>query len=242
MRVCVVGDLHAAPGMNLDHVDHIASHIEATSPDAVVLIGDVCTFDSVSTHDPLGSLQAKTQPSIAEDFAVLEDVLERLDGLGGELHVTLGNHEERLRRYEDSDARLAGSIWPRLIGTYKAYGFEVTDYGSFLDLNGSGVNFTHIPLNIMRRPYANIDAIAREAKWPIVYGHSHEQNVKTARKIGGGFTILNVPCSLPHGHVEKYALKTTTTWSWAISDLEIHDGQIGGYAFRPMNWLRKTYG
>jgi predicted phosphodiesterase len=240
MRVCVVGDLHAAPGMNLSHVDHIASHIEATSPDAVVLIGDVCTFDSVSTHDPLGSIAAKTQPSISEDMEALEETLERLDGLTPSLYVTLGNHEERLKRYEENDARLSGSIWPRLTRTFEAYGFSVTGYGDFLNLGG--VRFTHVPLNIMRRPYANIDAVAREAKWPIVYGHSHEQNVKTARKIGGGFTILNVPCSLPHGHVEKYALKTTTTWSWAISDLEIFDGQIGGYAFRPMNWLRKTYG
>jgi predicted phosphodiesterase len=240
MRVCVVGDLHAAPGMNLDHVDHIAAHIEATSPDAVVLIGDVCTFDSVSTHDPLGSIYAKNQPSIADDLAVLSEVLERLDGLPGELYVTLGNHEERLKRYQDSDARLTGSLWPQLTRTFDAYGWSVSEYGEFLNL--AEVRFTHIPLNIMRRPYANIDAVAREAKWPIVYGHSHEQNVKTARKIGGGFTILNVPCSLPHGHVEKYALKTTTTWSWAISDLEIFDGQIGGYAFRPMNWLRKTYG
>jgi predicted phosphodiesterase len=240
MRVCVVGDLHAAPGMDLSHVDQIASHIEATSPDAVVLIGDVCTFDSVSTHDPLGSITAKNQPSISADMDTLEEVAERLDGLTPDLFVTLGNHEERLRRYEEQDARLAGSLWPRLTSTFEAYGFSVTDYGEFLELGG--VRFTHVPLNLMRRPYANIDAIAREAKWPIVYGHSHEQNVKTARKIGGGFTILNVPCSLPHGHVEKYALRTTTTWSWAISDLEIFDGQIGGYAFRPMNWLRKTYG
>jgi predicted phosphodiesterase len=240
MRVCVVGDLHAAPGMNLDHVDHIAAHIEATSPDAVVLIGDVCTFDSVSTHDPLGSIQAKDQPSIAADMETLEEALERLDGLSADLYVTLGNHEERLKRYEDSDARLEGTLWPRLTKTFEAYGWSLTQYGEMLDLGG--IRFTHVPLNLMRRPYANIDAVAREAKWPIVYGHSHEQNVKTARKIGGGFTILNVPCSLPHGHVEKYALKTTTTWSWAISDLEIFDGQIGGYAFRPMNWLRKTYG
>jgi predicted phosphodiesterase len=240
MRVCVVGDLHAAPGMDLSHVDHIASHIEATSPDAVVLIGDVVTMDSVSMHDPLGSITVKEQPSIVDDLAVLEEVLDRLDGIPGDLHVTLGNHEERLKRYEDNEARLQGSLWPIVLKTVHAYGWTVTDYGSFLELDG--VRFTHIPLNIMRRPYANIDAVAREAKWPIVYGHSHEQNVKTARKIGGGFTILNVPCSLPHGHVEKYALKTTTTWSWAISDLEIFDGQIGGYAFRPMNWLRKTYG
>jgi predicted phosphodiesterase len=240
MKVCVVGDLHVSPGQDLTRLDWIASHIEETSPDAVVLIGDVCTFDSVSTHDPIGSVQAKSHPTIADDIAVLQETLERLDGLGGELHVTFGNHEQRLQRYEDSDARLSGSLWPRLKETFGAYGWAVTDYGEFLNLGG--VHFTHIPLNVMRRPYPNIDAIAREAKWPIVYGHSHEQNVKTARKIGGGFTILNVPCSLPQGYVEQYALKTTTTWSWAISDIEIHDGQIGGYAFRPMDWLRKTYG
>jgi hypothetical protein len=36
MRVCVVGDLHVAPGQDLTRLDWIAAHIEATEPDAVV--------------------------------------------------------------------------------------------------------------------------------------------------------------------------------------------------------------
>jgi hypothetical protein len=37
---------------------------------------------------------------------------------------------------------------------FEAYGWNVTDYGEFLNLNG--VRFTHIPLNLMRKPFANI--------------------------------------------------------------------------------------
>jgi predicted MPP superfamily phosphohydrolase len=240
MRVCVVGDLHVSPGQNLSRLDWIRAHIRKTKPDATVLIGDVCSFDSVSMHDPLGSVSAKHQPTIAEDMAVLEAALDRLGKLPGRLFVCLGNHEERIQRYEETDARLKGTLWPQLLNTFKASGYRVTDYGEFLNLKG--VRFTHIPLNIMRKPYPSIQTIVRDLKFDLCYGHSHEANILTGKKIGGGVTAFNVPCSLPQGYVEKYALKTTTSWAWGISDLELADGKIGGYARHSMDWLKRTYG
>jgi predicted MPP superfamily phosphohydrolase len=244
MRVCVVGDIHASKnGPSLERIDWIAEHVAATEPDALVLMGDQCSFDSCSKHEVTGGRHATAAPTIEDDFASTEEVLERLDGLpaGVKLHALMGNHENRLAKFEAADKRLDGALWPRLTALYEAYGWDVTDYGSFLNL-GDGVRFTHAPMNAGRGTYSNWTTLARDLTWDLVWAHTHKFQQMNFPKIEGGVSILNVGCALPQGHVENYAKLSPTSWWYGIVDVELNQGRIGGYSRREMNWLRKTYG
>lgn len=242
MRVCVIGDIHASKDSPpLDRLDWVAAHIMATEPDAVVLMGDQCSWDSVSRHADPGSYTAREAPTIEEDFAATHEVLERLDGLPDDIKLValMGNHEQRLKLYEDADQRLRGALWPRLRALYEAYGWEVSDYGVYYDLGG--VKVTHAPLNGGRGPYGNWTTLARDLTFDLIWAHTHKFQFMSFPKIEGGISILNPGCALPQDHVEEYAKLSPTNWWWGIVDVEIHDGKIGGYSRFSMAELQKRY-
>jgi hypothetical protein len=148
IRVTVIGDLHVAPGQDLSRLKWIARHIGETQPDRIVQIGDWASFDSVSTHDPIGSVKAKYRPSLRNDIEALQEsllVFER--ELGPSVTprlVTLGNHEDRVRRYQDIRAELEDSVWLDVLQEFARFRWQTHEFGKVIFIGGVG--FTHVPL------------------------------------------------------------------------------------------------
>lgn len=246
-RVLGIGDAHDNPGLpDKSRFKWIARHAVATKPDYIVQIGDFADFNSLSRHDAPGSLPQKLRPSYANDMASLEEALAAIhkEAAGMRLHVTLGNHERRVYRFEQGTAEIEGSLWQPLLDLFARYGWRTHDEGEFLFIGGVG--FVHCPRTLMNREYGGktLNAIANDAVFSLVFGHSHRGQLIHAPKIGPvqSVSICNLGTCLPTGYVAEYAKVAMTGWSYSIWDLTLQGGRITGHRVISMDELERMYG
>lgn len=245
INICYMTDTHVAPGDNLDRLRWIARHVGETQPDFFRHGGDMSTFDSCSTHEPIVSIKAFNRPSIADDLAITEEAFDVMhqeigDDFKGRLDIDLGNHEHRLYRYENVNPPSFLTHTVELEKIYKKYGWRHTAYGTINLINNVG--FTHVPYNAMGKPYGSRPSLARDMTFDLVYGHTHVCDFETVKKVAGSVTILNGPCSLPTGHIEDYAKLNPTGWKYGIIDICIVDEHIESFQFVSMRELERRYG
>lgn len=246
LRVCVIGDLHVSPGQDLSRLKWIARHIRETKPDHIVQIGDWSTFDSVSTHDPIGSVKAKHRPSLRQDLEAHHESLAVFDReLGPSViprTVTLGNHCDRVRKYEELRGELEGSVWHEVLDSFAQFRWKTHPFGELAFIGG--VAFTHVPLNRIGKPHSSPNIMANNLAHDLIKGHSHVATYLTIPKIGHdtGVTLIDVGTSLPHGHVESYAKLSQTSWWWGIHSVTIRKGRIDDFERISMKTLEQKYG
>lgn len=245
IRVCVIGDLHVAPGQDLSRLKWIARHIGETQPDYIVQIGDWASFDSVSTHDPIGSIKSLKRPSLRQDIECLSDSLCLFDRELGPSTIprliTLGNHETRVLRYEELRSELDGSVWTEVLQEFARHRWVTHDFGKVAFIGGVG--FVHVPLNVIGKPHSSPNIMANNLTHDLIKGHSHRAQYLTYPKIGQdqGVTLIDVGTSLPHGHIESYAKLSQTGWYWGIHDVIIRNGRIDDFARISMKTLEGRY-
>jgi hypothetical protein len=246
-RVLAVGDAHDAPSLpDKSRFRWIARHAVETKPDQIVQIGDFASFDCLSRHALPGTLSQKLRPSFAHEMESLEEALNAMHGVFGtdmQLHVTLGNHETRIQKYELSTAELEGTLWQPVLDLFARYGWRTHDEGAFHFVGGVG--FVHAPRTLMGREYGGktLNAIANDAMFSIVFGHSHRKQILSVPKIGplAGVDIINLGTCMPTGHVEPYARVSMTGWTYGVMLLTIQNGRVIGHDFTSMEALRERY-
>jgi predicted phosphodiesterase len=247
--VCVIGDSHDSPHLkDKRRFTWIGRHINETKPDHVVQIGDLLTMDSCSRHEEWGTISGRKKPSFLADLESGEQALSLLDGeltYDPEKHVTLGNHEHRVKLWENAHPEVEDDFYCRVTGLMHDHDWSTVDYGDWVFIDGVG--FTHAPFNTMGKPYGGKqpeNQIANDAIHSIVFGHTHVANVKNAKKIGLNkkITILNVGSAMPDKHVEAYAKHNTTGWTYGVFDLILKDGEILDHSFMSMFKLQLKYG
>lgn len=245
-RVLGIGDAHDGPSLpDKSRFKWLARHAAATRPDYTIQIGDFATIDSLSRHDMPGSVGQKMRPTYAADLESLEEALAVFykEAAGLALHVTLGNHEARVKRFEDGSASLEGTLWQPLLDLFARYSWRTHEEGQFLFVGGVG--FVHAPRTLMGREFGgkHLNAIANDAIFSIVFGHSHRGQIMHAPKIGplSSVTILNLGTCMPTGYVADYAKVATTGWTYGVYDLTIQAGRIVGHSFISMDELERRY-
>ena len=249
LRVVAIGDHHDSPLMDdKSRIKWIARHVSKIKPDLVVQIGDIADFDSVSTHAAPGTVEHASRPTIAADMESLEEAFslyytELPDG--PPCRLIAGNHEDRMRRFENNNPEVHGGVYMEFDQLASRYGWKTSYYGQWVFINGVG--FIHVPFNQMGREYGGKNPenqIANDAIFSVVYGHTHKGGYKNVPKIGPSQSIevVNLGSSMPNGHVKKYAGKSTTGWTYGIWELSIRSGHIVGYNFIDMEVLRELYG
>ena len=248
-KVCVIGDLHDAPGISKERLRWLGKHIRNTKPDQVVQIGDFLSLDSCCWHIDNATMQArKNKGTFLEDINSFDLALEEFNkGLSTykvKKHCTLGNHENRLWRWEDKNPEYYQMGKKELFGTLKKYGWTWSEYGEFYFIDGVG--FTHIPFNVMGREFGGVSVernIGQSSLFDVVFGHTHKFNDVRCPKIGKSnyIRVVNVGCSLPMNHVENYAKVATTGWFWGVVDISIYNSKIQEVRTTTMDTLELTY-
>jgi hypothetical protein len=245
IRVCVIGDLHVSPGQDLSRLKWIARHIGETQPDHIVQIGDWASFDSVSNHDPIGSVKAKHRPSLRHDIDCLYESLAVFDRELGPSSiprmVTLGNHEQRVLRYEELRSELEDSLWLQVLQSFAQFRWQTHDFGKVVFIQNVG--FTHVPLNVIGKPHSSPNIMGNNLAHDLVKGHSHRATYQTFSKIGedNRVMLIDVGTSLIHGHIESYAKLSQTGWYWGLHYLTIRNGRIDDFERISMKTLEAKY-
>lgn len=249
-RVLVIPDLHQDP-RHPDRMDVLtwAGRLCADRKiKRVIQLGDWGTFDSVSAHDRNDTQAARLKPPISADLDCIKESLAAWNRGKGDWkplqHVTLGNHEDRLRRFENANPESHGFFTLLLEQHFAQFGWRTAPYGEIRYVNGVG--FTHHPTNSMGRAFGGKTGqqrAANETTCSLVSGHTHSWRFYSVPKIGpqGGVDLLEAGCALLWGEIESYATVSTSDWWWGLTVVDVADGRIPHVERLPMYAVRSRY-
>ncbi|WP_168709662.1 helix-turn-helix domain-containing protein [Rhodanobacter lindaniclasticus] len=135
-RHIYVPDTQVRQGVPTDHLPWVGKYIAKMKPDVIVLAGDWYDCPSMSTHDAPGS-RTKEGARYVDDIKAGNDALDAFmkpihaAKAGGawkpEIHVTLGNHCDRIRRWLEANPVMDGAIGYQDFGFVK-HGIKVHDF------------------------------------------------------------------------------------------------------------------
>lgn len=250
IRVLAIGDMHDDPYLDKKRFRWIGKMAADLQPDHIVQIGDICDLESLSFHSPNDTDSGRFKPRFLADMESLTQALEAMfepmarGNVRAQVDVTLGNHENRIWRFEDSSPEVSGMLQHDFTNRLTPYGIRPHRYGKFIHIGGVG--FTHAPFSVMGKPIGGATAsqtIARQAAHDVVSGHTHKKQVVTQPRIGieEHITVIDLGCALPWSHVQSYAKHTLTGWWWGAWMLTIRDGHIQGHECIPMFELERRY-
>ena len=137
----VIPDIQAKPRQKLQHLHWLRAYIDAKRPDCIVQLGDLGDFTSLSSYDKgKGAAENKRLHLDVDIFCEAADLITPSGMYSPKLIYTEGNHENRIRRYENDNSELQGSLFSPVeymssLG-WDAYPFlEVASWG--------GISFSH---------------------------------------------------------------------------------------------------
>ena len=251
-------DAHASPGQDLRRFDWLGQFIVDLRPDVIANLGDLATNDSVT----FWSVPFLERTTLADDVEVVKESQQRLFAPMQELNarlkaskhaqyrpytfMTKGNHEFRVdRRIEDDDTGLGSVIDVDSLFDFDVYWQDIVDWKEYFEYEG--LLFTHCPTNGRGKP---IDGVYRgrhislQSDKPVVYGHTHKMDYSTVGLIGNQNRTkfaLNLPCFMEQDHVEEYARRSTSGWSYGVVVLTITDDSQYTYRWISMAELEANY-
>jgi predicted phosphodiesterase len=250
-RILVIGDLHQDPRHEdrLPVLTWMARYASDHRPERIIQVGDWSTFDSVNQHDKNDTFAARSKPGIRADLDNLHaghqafrrgmdaDYRPKLDFL-------LGNHENRLERFENANPEAQDTFTLERDQTFVQHGWRTRPYGELFYVDG--VAFTHHPTNGAGRAYGGKTGpqrAANESTVPVVSGHTHRRQVHDSPKIGpiDVISMVEVGCGLPWGTVEAYAKHGLTGWWYGVCAMTVQAGAITDLNFVSMLTLRDRY-
>lgn len=251
VRVLVIGDAHDAPALDKSRFAWIGKHIAETRPDHIVSIGDFADLQSLCFHEANDTVEGKLKPFFLDDVASLEramaammEPITKATDYRPKIDITLGNHENRLWRFQNANPEIFGMLEPELTNLYRRYGWTWHPFGKYLEIGGC--DFVHIPLNSMGKGVSGKNAaatVALDSVRDIVIGHTHKSGVFTRQKLGQdrSVRVFDAGCALPQDHIEKYVGHAASGWWWGVTELIVGLDKVHGWNFMPMVELGRRY-
>ena len=250
-RVLMIGDLHQDP--RHPHRVEVLAWAARFGSDRkvgrVVQIGDWGTFDGASFHDKNDTLRARLKPPIRADLDNNKESLlafhsNKPADWNPKLDITLGNHENRLHRFENANPETAGMFSGELETNFAQFGWRTRPYGEVMFVQGVGMS--HHPTNGAGRAFGGKTGpqrAANELTSSFISGHTHAYQHFTTGKIGAvsGVDVMEVGCALPWGEVEDYASLSIINWWYGFVIVDLMGGRIVSAEKVDMMRIRDMY-
>jgi hypothetical protein len=241
-RHIVIPDVQAKDGVPLDHLEWAGRYIADMQPDVVVCLGDFADLPSLSAYDK--GKKTFEGRRYKKDVEASKDAMRRLMApinamhKKPELHLTLGNHEERILRAIENEAILDGVISIDDLG-YEQAGWNVYPYLHPVEIDG--VNYAHYFVSgVMSRPVASARALVAKNHVTCVQGHVQKCDLHRETRVDGK-AVWGVFASCFYQHDEDYlGAQNRAYWRgiWVFN--EVNDGDI-----QPMmvslDYLKRRY-
>lgn len=150
----VIPDLQVRPGVCLNHLNALGHYIVHTKPDVIIQIGDFADMHSLSSYD-LGKKSgegARYEEDIQATKRAMATLMAPLKAWNAsrkqgkrkqyrpKLHLTLGNHENRINRHINAYPILHGRLSTDDL-CYKEAGWNVYDFLEVIKLDG--ISYSH---------------------------------------------------------------------------------------------------
>lgn len=252
MKHLVLPDVQIRPDDDTHFLRNIGNYIVDKQPDVIVQIGDFADMPSLSSYD-VGKKAyegrrylndvAVTYQAMAELLSPLVEYNEMRRRNGKKQYrprmvLTLGNHEHRINRAINSDAKLEG-----LLSTddlhYKQFGWEVHDFLDVVIING--IAYSHyFVTGVAGRPASSAAAQIRKTNMSCVAGHQQGLQIATANRADGAL-LTSVIAGSCYEHDEDY-LGPQGNKHWR-GILMLHEVNNGAFDLMPvsLDYLNRKY-
>lgn len=230
-RIVVIPDTQVRPGEPTHHLSWIGQAIADYRPDVVVHIGDHWDMPSLSQWS--GALGREGQRYIADvdaGNAALYRLHNAMGGFRPKRQVILrGNHEQRIERAVEADARLKGALSYDHFND-RALGWEVVDYNGATPgiIEIEGIKFAHYFANNLtgRAIGGNASYKLAQIGSPFVMGHVQDLDIGT-KQYATGRVIRGVVAGSCYLHDESYKGNANSHWRGIVVLNEVYpDGRF----------------
>lgn len=238
MKHLVIPDCQVKDGYDYTYLEKIGQYIVEKQPDKIICIGDFADMPSLSSYD-VGKKSfegrrytrdvAATRTAMALLLQPLKEFNARQRKNGKrqyipEMHLTLGNHEERINKAVDNDPKLDGVLSIKDLG-YEEFGWKVYPFLSVVVLDG--IAYSHYFVSgVMGRPVTSARALLTKHHMSCVAGHQQGRDIAYGKKANGEeiTAIIAGSCYL---HDEDY-LNSQTNSHWR-GFYVLHDVNNGSF-------------
>lgn len=136
----LIPDVQVKPKVPNKHLRWIGKYIAAKQPDTIVCIGDFADMESLSSYDKgkkshEGRRYVKDCDATYRAMDLLMEPIAKVRGYKPKLHLTLGNHEERILRAVEANSELEGKMSIADL-RYEEYGWTVHEFLEVVTLDG----------------------------------------------------------------------------------------------------------
>lgn len=252
VKILVIPDVQAKDGVSFDHLRWLGNYIVKKQPDTIIQIGDFADMPSLSSYDKgKKSFEGRRyRKDIEASHVAMETLLKPLRTFQDrqkkngkrvyrpEMHLTLGNHENRIHRAVDDDPKLDGTMGFDDLG-YEGYGWTVHGFLDVMVLQG--IAFSHyFTTGLAGRPAATASAQLNKMHMSCIAGHQQGLQIATGRRADGGLLTSLIAGSF-YLHDEDYlGSQGNKHFRGALMLHNCNDGQFDLNSL-PMQYLREKY-
>lgn len=249
IRIAVIPDMQVKPGIDLTYCSLVGRYMADKKPDVIVNIGDFADMPSLSSHDKPGSKSSEGRRYEDDIFSVQEGmrllmapIREEMkrSGWSPRLVMTLGNHEDRIRRAVEETPKLEGKIgMPDL--HYEEHGWEVVPFKKPIVIHG--IAFCHFfPSGALGKPIGSARALLTKKHMSCIAGHQQGRDIAFGYK-GDGTQIIGIIAGSCYEHDEDYMghHENQIQWRGLYILNDVVDGAFEENAVS-LKYLRRKYG
>lgn len=236
MRIAVIPDTQVKPGVNNLYLYKIGMYLVDKKPDVIVHLGDHWDMPSLSSYDIgkksfEGRRYKKDIEAGNDGMAALLSPIKTYNHRAianhkprykPEMHFLMGNHENRINRAVDNDAKLEGTI-----GTQDLYlnDWKVHKFLEVLIING--VAFSHyFVTGTAGRPASTANAQLNKKHQSCIAGHQQGLQIATAHRADGQ-RLTSVIAGSCYEHDEDYlGAQGNKHWRGFLMLHEVNEGQF----------------
>ena len=251
-KLLIIPDTQCKPGVPNEHLTWLGKYICDIRPDIIVHLGDHFDLPSLSSYDKgTAAIEGKRVKADIEAGIVamskLEAPIARLQAAQRKYKKTvynprkvflIGNHEQRLERYVNSNPELIGLL------SYDDFGLEDWEVYDYLEIvNIHDILFSHYFANPMSgRPYTGKAAsLLQRIGKSYVMGHRQELDF-SCRELCDGTKQLGIVAGAFYQHDEGYkGYQGNKHWRGVVVLHEVDEGW-GDSMFVSLNFLKRKYG
>lgn len=252
-RILVIPDCQVKPGVPLKHLHWIGDLIVDKRPDVIVCLGDFADMHSLSSYD-VGKKAFEGRRYKDDVLSVIEAQIALLSKLHylqdrqsdnkkkvykPEMHMLLGNHENRIDRAVNDDPKLEGVLSTDDL-QYEAFGWKVHQFLNVVEIEG--VLFSHyFTTGVMGRPVTSPAALLAKKHMSCVMGHVQTDGI-ASNYTGNGKRITAIFAGGCYLHDEEYlGPQGNNHWRgvWMLND--VHDGEFDVMPLS-LKYLQRKYG
>jgi len=248
----IIPDTQVKDGVPLEHLSWAGEYIVYKKPDVIVMIGDFADMPSLSSYD-VGRKSFEGRRYTSDIKASLLGMQMLLDPLFDHnrrqaklkkpqykprMIMTLGNHENRINRAVDADAKLEGVLSPDDL-QYEYFGWEVFPYLEPVVVDG--VAYCHFfTSGVMGRPVTTAQALINKKHMSCVMGHVQGRQIAYGTRADGK-QITGLFAGGFYQHDEAYLNhQGNQHWRGLWMLHEVSDGSFDEMPIS-MEYLRKKY-